>query len=159
MRYLMFVVMLLAVLWSAEGYTMNPPAEGQMHFRIQSLGQRGYEYSSLWNPLTQVALLRIGLVLSQADAELINQSISFGTATEVLFESNDPQASKACNQVNQWHFEYEPGLPNYLMYVALKGPGCAYVARSFDNLQVKFSFRGISLPPFVPIDVSIHISR
>ncbi|WP_347355995.1 hypothetical protein [Bdellovibrio sp.] len=159
MRYLMFVVMLLAVLWSAEGYTMTPPSEGQMSFRIQSLGEQGYEYSSLWNPLTQVALLRIGLVLSTADAELINQSISFGTATEVLFESNDPQASKSCQQVSQWHFEYEPGLPNYLMYVALKGPGCAVVAKYFDNLQVQFKFRGISLPQFVPIDVSVHISR
>lgn len=159
MRYLMFVVMLLAVLWSAEGYTANPSTEGRMSFRIQSLGPQGYEYSSLWNPLTQVALLRIGLVLSQADAELINQSISFGTAAEVLFESNDVEARKSCHQVSQWHFEYEPGLPNYLMYVALKGPGCALVAKYFDKLQVQFLFRRISLPPFVPIDVSVHISR
>ncbi|UXR65317.1 hypothetical protein EZJ49_03510 [Bdellovibrio bacteriovorus] len=159
MRYLMFVVMLLVALWSVEGYTLNSPQEGQMSFRIQSLGARGYEYSSLWNPLTQVALLRIGLVLSKADVELINQSISFGTASEVLFESNDSQSNQSCQQVSQWHFEYEPGLPNYLMYVALKGPGCARVAKYFDNLQVKLRFRGISLPQFVPIDVSVNISR
>lgn len=156
MRYLMFVVMILTVLWSAQGQAFDASS---MRFRIQPLGSTGYDYSATWNPLSETAMLRIGLVLYGADSFLVNKSISFATASAVDFETDDNIPRRGFCEVIQWQLEYEPGLPNYLMYVGLRGPACERVAKEFDILQVRFNFKGISLPHFVPIDVAVDISR
>ncbi|WP_374034727.1 hypothetical protein ACES2I_02140 [Bdellovibrio bacteriovorus] len=159
MRYLMLVVMVLTILWSAYGQAMQTMEASRMSFRIQPLGGKGYDYSAIWNPLSETAMLRIGLVLNAADAFLVNKSISFASASEVDFETNQGSTARGYCLVDQWYLEYEPGLPNYLMYVGMKGPGCEEVAKKFDIMQVRFNFKGISLPQFVPIDVAVDISR
>ncbi|AHZ86069.1 hypothetical protein AB1A81_02095 [Bdellovibrio bacteriovorus] len=159
MRYLMLVVMVLTVLWSAYGQAMQTMEASRMSFRIQPLGGKGYDYSAIWNPISETAMLRIGLVLNSADAFLVNKSISFATASAVDFETSEGISRRGHCEVDQWYLEYEPGLPNYLMYVGMKGPGCADIAKEFDILQVRFNFKGISLPQFVPIDVAVDISR
>lgn len=157
MRYLMFIVMILAVLWSAHAHSADSLG---MRFRIQALGEHGYEYSSTWNPLTLTAHLRVGLVLENANEFLSKKSISFSTAEKVdFFTDVNSQEPVSCQQVSQWHLEYEPGLPSHLMFVALKGEGCEEVAKNFANLQVRFVFKGISLPHFVPFDVAVDVSR
>ncbi len=157
MRYLMLIVMILAVLWSAHAHSAEIPG---MRFRIQKLGESGYEYSSTWNSLTKTAHLRVGLVLQSANDFLNKKSISFSTAEKVeFFIDGDSQDHVNCQHISQWHLEYEPGLPNYLMFIALKGEGCEDVAQNFAERPVRFVFKRISLPHFVPFDVALDVSR
>lgn len=157
MRYLMFLLMGLSILWSIHGMAL--PVY-KMSFQIQPYGSKGYECSSVWNPLTQEALIRVGLIFQRSDDLLLDKSISFGRAQVVEFLSRKvPEIADKCRVVSQWHFDFEPGLSTHLMYLALKGPGCEKVAKSFDVLQPQLQFKGIFLSPQLPVDVIVDIDR
>ncbi|WII70610.1 hypothetical protein QJS83_09085 [Bdellovibrio sp. 22V] len=156
MRYFVFLLLVLIGMWSIESYA----ADARMSFRIQELGNNQYDYSAIWNPVTEEVLLRVGLVVDKVDPLLQDKEISFQTAREAQFIALDlPEIGENCEQVSQWHFDYQPGLPDYLMFVTLKGAGCQKVGEMFDILQVRLRFMGVSLLHFEPIDVAVDISR
>lgn len=156
MRYFVFLMMVLVSLWSVHSQAVD----NQMSFRIRELAPNQYEYSSLWNPVTQEALLRVGLVVDQIDPVLVGRDISFSSARKAEFVAKDwPELGEDCKVVSDWHFDYSPGLPHYLMYMTLQGPGCERVAHLFDYLHVRLRFIGVSLLNFEPVDVAIEISR
>ncbi|KHD88956.1 MAG: hypothetical protein OM95_05670 [Bdellovibrio sp. ArHS] len=156
MRYFVFLMMLLVGLWSAQSQALD----SKMSFRIRELAPNQYEYSSMWNPVTEEALLRVGLVIDQVDPVLEGKNISFSSARKAEFVAKDwPEIGENCKVISDWHFEYSPGLPHYLMYMTLQGPGCQRVARYFDYLQIRLRFLDVSLINFEPIDVAVEISR
>ncbi|GEM_PF-1981358 len=156
MRYFMFVIVILVSMWSVTGEA----AYSSMSFRIQTFGPHQYDYSSVWNPLTQEATLRVGLVPEKIDAALADKTVSFSTASKTEYVALDlPEIGEECSAVTHWQFEYQPGLPSYLMFLTLKGAGCKQVADMFDILQMRLRFYGVSLPQSEPVDVIVDISR
>nr|WP_295900122.1 hypothetical protein [uncultured Bdellovibrio sp.] len=156
MRYFVFVLMVLVSLWSAY----SQAADNFMSFKINTLAPGKYDYSFVWNPVTQEATLRVGLVADKVDPFLQDKEISFTNAQKAEFEALDfPKVVQGCEAISHWQFEYQPGLPNYLMYMTLKGPNCEKVAQVFDILQVRMRFIGVSVVSFEPIDVAVDISR
>lgn len=157
MRYFVFLLMVLVSLWSAHSQATD---YNFMSFRINSFGPHQYDYSFVWNPVTEEATLRVGLVVEKIDPFLQDKEISFSSAQKADYVALDfPEIAEGCKTVTHWQFEYRPGLPNYLMYVTLKGPACQKVAKVFDILQIRMRFMGVSLLQFEPIDVAIDISR
>jgi hypothetical protein len=131
-----------------------------MGFKIRSLAPHHYDYSSVWNEVTQEATLRLGLVAEDIDPALENQTISFASAQKVEFVALDvPEMAQDCSMVTNWQFEYTPGLQNYLMLVTLKGSGCKAFADAFDILQIRFRFYRVLMSTSEPIDVAVDISR
>lgn len=156
MKYFFFLVLVVVGMWSIN----SQAADSQMSFRINSFGPNQYDYSAVWNPVTQEATLRVGLVLDKAKSDLADKSISFSTARQVELVALDfPELSENCTAVDHWQFEYQPGLPNYLMFMTLKGAGCERVAKVFDILQVRLRFLGVSMIDFEPVDIAVEISR
>lgn len=156
MRILFLFLVNLLAFWSATTYAAN----AQMTFKIRSLGPHQYEYSSVWNDVTQEATLRIGLVADKIDPILADKSFSLSSAKEAEFAVMDvPEMIQDCEMVSHWQFEYVPGLPNYLMYATLKGPGCQKAAEVLDFLQIRFRFSGVLLSPTESIDVAVDVSR
>lgn len=157
MRYLVLVLILLCGLWSFETYAEEP---SYIKSKIRPISSGQFEYSFVWNDLTEEADIRIGLLVEKIDPLLADKTISFATAKEVSLSSMDaPKWVQSCSKVTNWQFEYHPGLPNYLMYLRLKGRQCKWVAEVFDILQIRLQFRGVSLDPAVPVDVNMDISR
>lgn len=153
MRYFILLVMSFWSLQSLAAYQF-------MTFKLHELGPHQYEYSSVWNEVTQEATLRIGLVADKIDSAIADKPLSISSAQKAEFVALDvPEMAQDCNQVTHWQFEYTPGLPSYLMYVTLKGPGCGRFASAFDVLQIRFRFIGVPLSHIEPIDVAVDISR
>ncbi|MBV2169279.1 MAG: hypothetical protein KUL82_11295 [Bdellovibrio sp.] len=156
MKYLVFILMVLVGLWSFSSHA----SYNSMSFKIRSLGPHQYEYSSVWNPVTEEATLRVGLVLDKIDPFLQDKPLSFATAHKAEFVALDlPEVGEDCEMISHWQFEYSPGLPHYLMYLTLKGSGCKKVSELFDVLQMRLRFTGVSLLQIEPIDVAVDISR
>lgn len=155
MRFIVFIIVGLVGLWSTSGQA----AYKKMNFKIRELGPHQYDYSTVWNDMTQEAILRLGLVVEEIDPALKDESISFSTAKKVEFVSLDvPEMAYGCDLVTNWQFEYTPGLQSYLMLVTLKGAGCRRFSQVFDILQMRLRFLQVSLAT-EPIDVAVDISR
>ncbi|UOF00006.1 hypothetical protein [Bdellovibrio reynosensis] len=163
MRYFVFVLTLLCALWSFESQAFAEPAGNDVktiNLKIRPLSSGQYEYSYVWNDLTEEAHLRIGLVVESIDTVLKEKTISFASAKELTLTALDaPKWVEGCSKVHSWQFEYQPGLPNYLMHLNLKGRNCKWVAEVFDILQIRLEFRGVSVDDAVPFDVNANISR
>ena len=131
-----------------------------MKFNINKVGQNNSNEKSItWNPNTQEAIVRMGLVPNFIDPALADKSVNFATAQAVQVIPVDmPELANSCNQVTQWQFEYHPGLPTYLMYITLKGPDCQRLAESLELYNTRFRFVQVSTQAD-PIDVAVQISQ
>ena len=157
MRYLVMVTLILVNLWAMESLALDVP----MRFEIKRLGQNrnSLEKSVVWNPTTQEAMVRMGLVPTYVDPILTEKIINFATARAVeVVPLAYPELGEGCTEVSQWQFEYRPGLPDYLMYITLKGPNCQRLAEHLEVYNTRFRFIGLA-QDLDPIDVSIEIVR
>lgn len=163
MRYFVFVLTLLCALWSFESQASADPVSNDIKnikLKIRPMSSGQFEYSYVWNELTEEAVLRIGVVVENIDPSLKEKTISFATAKELTLTAIDaPKWVEGCSKVHSWQFEYQPGLPNYLMHLNLKGPQCKWVAEVFDILQIRLLFHGVSVDDALVFDVNADISR
>lgn len=149
-------IVLSVFLFSSIGHALDK----RMTFRLMSYGPNKYEISSSWNPQTQTALVRMGLIPVSVDSGLQDKVVPFSSAQSVTFTLLDmPEVSMECGQVSSWHFEYSPDLPNLLMYISLKGPGCQKLTQNLEIYLMRFRFAGLFLTPTESIDVSVEVSR
>lgn len=156
MRYLVAISLIFVTTWSIESMSMDL----RMKFGVKNFDQTGHlEKSVVWNPATQEATVRMGLVPIEIDPILADKFLNLSSAKEVqIFPLDFPEKSDGCRQVSQWQFEFRPGLPDYLMYLILRGPSCQAFAESLEIYNTRLRFLGVSTQAD-PIDVSVEISR
>ncbi len=156
MRYLVILTIILAGLWSMESMALDVP----MRFRIKTFGGKdNIEKSVIWNPTTQEAMIRMGVVPISVDPFFEQNYVNFMSAEKVeVIPVDDPDLSKGCDQVSQWQFEYRSGLPDYLIFITLKGPNCLRLAENLEFYNTRFRFLKASTQAD-PIDVALQIGR
>lgn len=156
MRYLVVLGMILTGFWSLHSGAEDLP----MKFRIKNFGLKdNVEKSVVWNPTTQEAMIRMAVVPSYIDPFFEKNDVNFMTATGVqMIPLDKPELTKGCDQVSQWQFEYHPGLPDYLLFITLKGPNCLAVATSLETYNTSFRFLKVATQAD-PVDVELEISR
>lgn len=157
MRYLVTITLVMVSFWALESLALDLP----MRFEVKRLGQqrKSLEKSVVWNPTTQEAMVRMGLVPTYVDPILTEKILNFATARTVeVVPLVDPELGEGCTEVSQWQFEYRPGLPDYLMYITLKGPNCQRLAEHLEVYNTRFRFIGLATE-VDPVDVSIEIVR
>ncbi|HWU41868.1 MAG TPA: hypothetical protein VN132_00480 [Bdellovibrio sp.] len=156
MRYLVILAMSVAALWSIESFA----ADLDMEFVIKPFDSSGsLEKSVVWNPSTQEATVRLGLIPKSIDPILSDAVVNVSTAKSVeIFPVDFPEMSEGCDTVSQYQFEYRAGLPDYLMYLTLKGPNCQRLAENIELYNTRLRFLGVSTPTN-PIDLAVKISR
>lgn len=156
MKYLLVLFTFAIGLWSLDSMAVDLA----MKFNLNKVGQTNdTEKSVTWNPNTQEAIVRMGLVPSFIDPSLSDKSVDFSTAHTVQVVPMDmPELAETCNQVTQWQFEYRPGLPNYLMYITLKGPDCQHLAEYLELYNTRFRFVQVSTQTDA-VDVAVQISQ
>lgn len=158
MRYLVTLSILVSALWSVESMAVDL----SMKFNVKTFGQSGsLEKSVVWNPETQEAMVRMGLVPAFIDQSLQDKVVSFSTAKTVeIVPLDNPELGQGCEVVSQWQFEYRPGLPDYLMYLTLKGPNCQRLAEVMELYHTRLRFVGLSATTQASsIDVAVEIGR
>lgn len=135
-------------------------AYGLMKFKIKELAPHQYDYSFVWNSVTQEASLRMGLVLEKADPELVGKEIRFSSAKNAGYVPMDvPEFWEGCETVAHWQFEYQPGVPEHLMFVTLRGPSCERMGQLFDILQIRMHFKEVAISSQEKSNINIDISR
>ncbi|MDG0817087.1 hypothetical protein [Bdellovibrio svalbardensis] len=156
MRYLVILTILLVNMWSMESMAADLP----MRFRVKTFGlQNNLEKSVIWNPTTQEAMIRMGVVPTYVDPFFEDNYVNFMAAEKVEVTPLDaPEIINGCDQVSQWQFEYRSGLPDYLLFITLKGPNCLRLAENLEYYNTRFRFLKASTQTY-PIDVSIEIGR
>ena len=152
--------LLLLVAVVGFGSNASEAAYNFMSFKIRELAPNQYDYSFVWNPVTEEANLRLGLVLQTADSVLIDQELRFSLADGVTYTPTDvPELAEGCATVAHSQFDYQPGLPSYLMFVTLKGPNCERMAKMFDDLQIRMHFAGVAISSTEKSNLVVDISR
>lgn len=156
MRYLVLLATVLTGLWSAQSRAEDLP----MKFRVKTFGKKNnLEKSVIWNPTTQEAMIRMGVVPSYIDPFLEQNAVDFMSAQEVeVIPQGNPNLMVGCDKVSQWQFEYRSGLPDYLLFITLKGPNCLRLAENFELYNTRIRFLQASTQTD-PVDVSLEISR
>ena len=156
MRYLVFLLAIAAMSWSMQCLAVDIP----MKFAVKNLGPQSVEKSVSWNPTTQEAMVRIGLVPTSISPILADKTFSLSSAKQVQVIPLDyPEMAEGCSQVTQWAFEYQPGFPDYLMYITLKGPTCEKLGNYLEMYNTRFRFVGVSALNSDPVDVAVEVSR
>ena len=132
--------------------------ETQMQFQIKKIGPGSSDYSSVWNPYTQEAMIRMTLITGYIHKSLSDKTLNFASAEKVeLGVVEDPLLTKGCWKVVRWSFEYEPSLNEHLMYAVLKGAGCERLAMRLNSMRTRWKFEGLSDAYFLPIDIMIDV--
>lgn len=156
MKYTIMSLIAVVVFWA----NASEAAYSFMSFKIRELGPKQYDYSFVWNPVTEEANLRLGLVLVKADPVLVDQELRFSLAEGVSYTATDvPELLEGCETVVHSQFDYQPGLPSYLMFVTLKGSNCQRVAKLFDDLQIRMHFAGVAISATEKSNLVLDISR
>ncbi len=156
MKYTLLLLVAVVGFWS----NASEAAYNFMSFKIRELGPHQYDYSFVWNPVTEEANLRLGLVLDKADSGLADRELRFSLAEGVAYTPTDvPELAEGCETVVHSQFEYQPGLPSYLMFVTLKGANCQRMAKMFDDLQIRMHFTGVAISATEKSNLIVDISR
>jgi len=155
MRLFLVFMTALSFLYSAQSLA----ADRVLKFKIRKLSANLYDTSYVWNPHTQEATIRMGLVQSE-DAVILDRPLAMSSAKSVKLVVLDAlEYTEGCSTVKRWQLEYQPDLPDYLMYVTLKGPTCERLAKYIDIFHTRWRFLGLSDAVFMEQDVSVEISR
>ena len=154
MRYLGFGLLLGLLVSHASADTLK------MSFLIAPLNPTEFEKSVSWNPTTQEALIRLTLVPAAIDPILAKQTLDFSTAKSVqltVLQSATP--TENCSVVSQLQFAYRPDLPDYLMFITLKGEACQGFANNFELYKTNLHFSGMTVPESNPADIDLVIGQ
>lgn len=130
----------------------------EMHFHMKKMSESIPEYSSVWNPYAQEAMIRMVIVPVGQDGPLKEKPFNLESAESVqLALPADPELLKACPQVARWSFEYTPSMSEFLMYAVIRGEGCEKVSRKLLSLPAKWTFKGVSDVFFLPTDIVLNV--
>jgi hypothetical protein len=143
------------VLFFAEAKALDKSFKFQQH---QNQFKQG-EYSTVWNSSAQEASVRINLDMISVPDDMSTKTVNMSTAKSVeVIALTDTFALDACSVVSQWNFEYQPGLPTYLLEFTLKGAGCQEAAQALQFIPFRLRFLSITDQTVEPIDASVDIS-
>lgn len=137
-----FFILSLFMLCAAPAWA----TEHAMFFQVKQISPDIWDYSAVWNETTHSMLYQIALVPQKIDPSIGDQAVSMSLAQKVevvLLDAPDFLAN--CAEVTQAQFEYQPGLPEYLLYLTLRGSACKGLDLSGYEGAVQVRFEDVPL--------------
>lgn len=113
----------------------------QIKFRIKQLASGIYDFSSIWNEEQQTATIRTNLISVTIDDRVLNKTINVIKDQPITIELlSESEFLKNCDVVNKLNFEYVPQLPEYLVFLTLKGAECKTKAEKLVSKKIRLKF-------------------